>query len=109
MDWLPTGQWSAASSTVYERGSQITLCQLRFFVDSSNLEIVEALSRYLQLLLLIWPDVNGTSHLTSGCLPVITAGDDIKVAKHRPWRLDLDIRSTMLYLIRQYYQSSCPT
>ena len=51
VDWLPTGQWSAVSSTVYLRGSQITLCRHSYIVDSSNLEMAEALSRCLQLLL----------------------------------------------------------
>ena len=53
VDWLPTGQWSAVSSTVYSRGSQITLCRHSSLVDSSNLEMAEALSRCLQLLLLL--------------------------------------------------------
>ena len=53
VDWLPTGQWSAVSSIVYSRGSQISLCQHSYFVDSSNLEMAEALSGCLQLLLLL--------------------------------------------------------
>ena len=50
VDWLPTGQWSAVSSIVYSRGSQISLCRHSYFVDSSNLEMAEALSGCLQLL-----------------------------------------------------------
>ena len=44
---LPTGQWSAVSSTVLKRGSQ--KCQHSIFVDSSNLEESKALSRCLRL------------------------------------------------------------
>ena len=53
VDWLPTGQWSAVSSIVYSRGSQISMCQHSYVVDSSNLEMAEALSGCLQLLLLL--------------------------------------------------------
>lgn len=53
VDWLPTGQWSAESSTVYSRGSQIALCRHSYIVDSSHLEMAEALSGCLQLLLFI--------------------------------------------------------
>ena len=53
VDWLPTGQWSAVSPTVYKRKSQISLCRHSLSVDSSNLEMAEALSGCLQLLLFI--------------------------------------------------------
>ena len=108
VDWLPTGQWSAVSSTVYMRGSQITLCRHSSLVDSSNLEMAEALSRCLQLLFNYWPDVCGVSHLTSAWLPAITARWWCQGCESTTEWLGLDISSTMLYL-RQCCLSSYPT
>ena len=47
---VTAGQWSAVSPTLYLRGSQNKLCQHSPFVDDSNLEVAEALSRCPQYL-----------------------------------------------------------
>ena len=110
VDWLPTGQWSAVSSIVYSRGSQISLCQHSYFVDSSNLEMAEALSGCLQLLLLLlvrcmWrkpPYSCLITHYNSGMmmsrLQSTAIGGLVLISSARCYTC-----------IRRYVPSSCPT
>ena len=105
VDWLPTGQWSAVSSIVYSRGSQISLCQHSYFVDSSNLEMAEALSGCLQLLLLLlarcmWRKPSYIcliTHYNSG-LMMSRPCRQRRCHSKLCLRCSLDISSTMWYL-----------
>ena len=110
VDWLPTGQWSAVSSIVYSRGSQISMCQHSYVVDSSNLEMAEALSGCLQLLLLLlvrcmWrkpPYSCLITHYNSGMmmsrLQSTAIGGLVLISSARCYTC-----------IRRYVPSSCPT